>query len=299
MRAGNHPVLQFDPTGTEILAIATGSDACSEHECGSRTLMQALSKGTVIKEDLTRRIRKGEPVTMPALLDLKRAIPAPGLQFVDVAPLIPGGDAQALLGYSTRPLHDEKSELAFPKTYKGDGRDPDVAGAWCESGFALRVRGQRYVEALKRFYDAMLAGHVVFAGTFMPDAGGRIPARMMSGVVLAREDLFGPDIQQTIEKAQRRFESEIRLKALGAADQLMRGMNDALSAQRRRVHFGHVWPVWIDEAAGTVGYSINPSNGLHDSVKWGGRYTAAQLLCWAKAGCLGPIPAPATETASA
>jgi hypothetical protein len=295
MRAGNHPVLQFDPTGTEILAIATGSDACSEHECGSRTLMQALSKGTVIEEDLTRRIRKGEPVTLPALLDRKRVIPAPGLQFVEVvARPGPGGDAQAILGYSPRPLHDEKSELAFPRTYKGDTRDPDVAGAWCESGFAFRVRGQRYVDALRRFHDALLAGQVVFAGTFMADTAARL-----SGVVLSREDLFTPDIRETIEKAQRRFESEIRLKALGDADRLMRGMYDALSAQGRRVHFGHVWPVWIDEAAGTVGYSFNPGYGIRASVKWGGSYTAEQLLLWAQAGCVGPIPDPAPATASA
>lgn len=41
MRKGYEPCLAFDHND-RLVAIATGSDACAEHECGSKPLREAL-----------------------------------------------------------------------------------------------------------------------------------------------------------------------------------------------------------------------------------------------------------------
>jgi len=75
MRRGNDPTFALDASG-RLFCIATGSDACTEHECGSAELMSKLVAdpiGTAEDVGLRRQIRRGlAPAPMPDLMSARR-----------------------------------------------------------------------------------------------------------------------------------------------------------------------------------------------------------------------------------
>ena len=72
MRRGFGPQIYYTPKG-EIFAFATGSDACSEHEWGSKPMQQALCVNATFTDDanLLKAVRETKDAVFPQLIDSK------------------------------------------------------------------------------------------------------------------------------------------------------------------------------------------------------------------------------------
>ncbi len=276
MRKGNCARLVFDRKG-HLVAIATGSDATSEHEWGSKRLMEALCEQYAIEATLIDKIKAGEEVTFPPLMDVKRITRFPsGLQFEET-PESFGTEPEAILGYLESPMGFKFfiNELMFP-TIVGEDDDPNVAGAWDERSFAIRVRGKKYVKALKEFHEAILAKHVIFASTFFK----RKDMPRLSGVVLANSLYFRGEDLAAMQQVESKYNRTLRLKALDESREITQkvrkllGMND----------IGDIRARTFDGFTQEVLYSFDAKSELN--VRREDYFTKNELLRWANSkGC--------------
>lgn len=292
MRHGYHARLAFSNSGN-LVAFGTGSDACAEHEIGSRELQDALSNGYAGDDKLLAQLRAGQTVSQfPSVIERKRICKnLDRIQFIEV----PGTEEQppqAILGYvdgGTNLMYFKK-ELEF--AHFASDADKDVSGAWCADSFAIRVRGKKYVKALKGFYEALKAGHVAFAGTFYRETFG---SDRLNGVILADMRYLDDVSRANMAAAQTKYESELRLKARDDSRPLMHEMSK-LAGPRWQHSFLHVSARWKNEVGGEVVYHLNP--GREMKAQFGGPYTRQQLLDWAKAGYDTPLAPLATAEAA-
>lgn len=210
MRKGNRPSLLLTPAG-EIFAIATGSDATAEHEWGCAPLMRELTGC----EPLTRQVaasglRSKPEGDIPDVLagrhitrDLDALVFEEGVEHPAADPA--AAEPVAVLGYSARHMLShllEFRELAFPRF----GRDSGLAGAWDDSSFAFKVRGQDNVERLRRFYQAMQQGKAMFAGLFLDD----IPGVHAAGVIICNTEHLNDEHRAAMDVARERFREGVR-----------------------------------------------------------------------------------------
>lgn len=285
MRKGDHAKLLFAQNG-EMLGFATGSDACTEHECGSKRLLAALCAQDSYESLVIETLRRGAPVLSrcatpmddpeaalyPDLLTSKRIVKTPkDLRFKERN----GETPEAILSccYDKSPF--DHPELQYSR-YVADYDDPNVVGAWCESEFALRVRGADYVAALRHFHQAMLEGRTLFAGTFLQHSGGE--NGRMSGVIIANEDHLNDDHRAAIKVAQLGYERGLRLKARDDSSALLREMGSLAGGRNP----GYLWAQWQDDQESAVVYGLNPGFGV--KADYLGPYRREQLLAWAKSG---------------
>jgi len=267
MRQGFDAHLVFDEQD-RLVAFATGSDACSEHECGSKSLQSALCKQPTSDAAIIAALKRNEPVRYPSLLETKCITKfPPQLQF-DVSR---GSVPEAVLGFADNPLSDYYNELRFPSG-SFSGIDINVAGAWDDCSFAIRVRTERYVNALTEFHDALRAGKVLFAGLFLKNR-----ARHLAGVILANSEyLTGEDLAE-VERAQQKYESKLRLKARDESGYLMQQLGQHMNT----LLVGFLWPVWADDEESEVLYAFNPGSGV--KAAYYGPYRKEDILAWAEA----------------
>lgn len=280
MRKSYDTKLVFTKNGN-LVAISTGSDACTEHECGMKPILSALSdQGTndfaVIEElkngksflSRVKAVLTGDnSVKFPDILESKRIVKRPDeLRFVEKEGEIP----EAILSFSRQKVEFTDHALTFTESFSQE-RDRDAASAWDERGFAIRVRGKKYVKALKGFHEAMLENKVVFAGLFF-----RRKQSHFGGIILANESYFSDEDKAAIVEAQKEYESGLRLKALDDVKELQREMVDVSGGMRIP---GFIWAAWADQEANTIKYGINP----HSSQADYGSYSRQQLLDWAAA----------------
>lgn len=210
MRKGNRPSLLLTPAG-EIFAIATGSDATAEHEWGCAPLMRELTGC----EPLTRQVaasglRSKPEGDIPDVLagrhitrDLDALVFEEGVEHPVADPA--AAEPVAVLGYSARHRLShllEFRELAFPRF----GHDSGLAGAWDDSSFAFKVRGQDNVERLRRFYQAMQQGKAMFAGLFLDD----IPGVHAAGVIICNTEHLNDEHRAAMDVARERFREGVR-----------------------------------------------------------------------------------------
>jgi len=191
------------------------------------------------------------------------------LQFIEISS---EGQTEAILGFAEGPLTCYLHELSFPTRF-GVG-DMHVAGAWDERSFAVRVRTPKYVKALTQFHKAIRAGKVVFAGTFF-----RRPDVRLRGVILANTDYLNAEDRDAIERAQKEYESRLRLQA---RDESMLIYQEMRRRMPKRLDVGHIWAVWADKEESGVLYAYNP--GYRLPAEYYGPYTKDELLQWAAAG---------------
>lgn len=280
MRRGNSPQLIFSNSG-QLVAFCTGADATAEHECGSARLQEALCGAPYDEQALLEQLRRKEPVVYPSLVQRKlitrteRSSGGEGLQFIEV-PSSADQPAQAILGYARHHLMHFKDELRFPSSTGGLSDDIDVAGAWDDESFAIRVRGDKKVKELKRFYEAMLAGDCLFAGTFF-----KAPAkyRNLSGVLIARQSLLNQESVEAISEAQAEFESKMRLKAIDDIAALRQEMRAAAKVGGAYQDPGYLWMAWANKEETHAVYCLNP--GYRVKADYFGPYTRQELLDWA------------------
>jgi hypothetical protein len=295
MRKGYDPRLILDKRG-EIFAIATGSDACTEHECGSAALQEALcvqdepAPGFLTRiaqkfgqenptpqlseSALIALLRDNKLTTYPSLLERKRIVRQ--LDKVTFLEGVEDGVRVAVLGYSPgTPITLDEREL---RIWSHDGKQ-ELTGAWDSRSFAFKVQGDKLVRKLKNFYEALLAKDVVFSGLFL---SGSFKAQL-AGVVLSRESALRPEHMVSLAKAQSEWETALQLKALSRVDELTEAYRDECKKGNRYARLpGYIWPLWKDNIPGSpVVYGLNPSYST--DAAYYGPYTYEQLLDWMRA----------------
>lgn len=273
MRQGNHPAVLLDEAG-HLIAFGTGSDACAEHECGMRPMLEALTDSVEQDADIVAALRRGEKVVYPSLLEQRRIRHPERLQFTE-RPAQGQRPAEAMLGYARVQLAECLNELDFPHPALSRGRDINLAGAWGEKAFAFRVRGDALVAALREFYQDLRNGHGVFAGLFLKSPG-------MGGVIVANARRLSAGHRESIARAQTKHESQLRLRARDDVEQLRAEMRAAVPAHKHARHLGYLWAVWADAQESELVYALNP--GCDVSAQYYGPYTRQQLLDWAASG---------------
>lgn len=297
MQAGFKPKLVLSPKG-HLMALGTGSDACTEHESGIKPLIQLLCGQGDQEASVLHALRSNQPVrsqlgsshsalqdgllAYPDLVEQRRIVQnLDRIRFEELKGTTP--EAQLIVGLDSDDIPEH--ELRYPHPEFLAGRDENVAAAWCESAFAIRLRGPRYVKALRGLYHSMLAGQVAFAGKIF-----RQSAMHLTGVTLVSLQHLTEDLMSAIADAQRKYESELRLKArddtpqlyqelMGALETSMAGKNSAAS---QSIHLGYLWPEWADSNESAVVYGFNPGYGVR--ADYLGPYTREQLLDWARTG---------------
>jgi hypothetical protein len=271
MRKGNQPQLIRDDNG-QIFAIATGSDACAEHESGTAALqhMFCVGTGTIDRyatrgpqdEAIIAKMRAGEAVTFPSVLE-RKSLRHNLAKLTFVKYLGPGNVAEAVFGYLPHGEHLHSTELSI-----NPGRD--MAGAWCENSFAFKVRGQKLVEQFEEFATKVMNGDGIFAGTFLSAPG--VVVGLVSGIT--------EHFKAGIEKAQFDYGSNLLLQSKSRLPELMQLYHHA-SEHSGNMHVrlpGYLWPVWSGVIGGEVFYALNPSHGV--DATYYGPYPFDQLKDW-------------------
>lgn len=285
MRHGYHARLAFSESGN-LIGFGTGSDACAEHEIGSELMQQAMSSAFDSDDSIITALKAGQQVVYPSTADRKRIHKnLDRIEFIEISGRTPDEPPQAILGFweGGETLAAFKRELEF---CEGSDADKDVSGAWDESSFAIRVRGEKYVKALREFHAAMKGGRVLFAGTFL-ECG--VP---LSGVVLADMRYLPEEARKAMADADAKFVSAIRLRATADAPKLLAEMQELARVSVGDI--GYLWAVWGDKDESQIRYVINPSYSMRKHLgNYHGPYTREQLLAWARTEFKGELCRPA------
>lgn len=286
MRKGYEPAMFLNKKG-RMFGFCTGSDACAEHEVGSRSMQEALcARSGPSDEEVIRSLRNRDSFgsRLTQAIGLSGAFSYPQLLErkalsgnLDHIAFLEGqdkktGEPVAMIHFSARGqapnLEDPELNLGFQKT---------VAGAWDEHGFAFKVWGEKAVKKLQAFHQSLLAGNGVFAGTFLESHDGVRP----SGVTIVDRTLLRGEHLAEIKNAQEKWEADMRLKARSELDdfylRVQKVRRDSPTA--RHIDFpGFIWPVWRDEVDGEIAYALNP--GYRVKAPYYGPYDLAQLERW-------------------
>ncbi|VTU42700.1 MULTISPECIES: hypothetical protein [unclassified Variovorax] len=289
MRKGNKPRLVVNSSGA-LVAVATGSDATTEHQGGMDALSAALTEGPgVSRLALAQRLRKDGRLHCPDLMATKRIV-RDLANVVYEERLVQGEPAAALVyiaGKRAAAFGNSFIDAELRLNVVGDSTG--LGGAWDERSFGIKVKGQERVKQLRAFAQAVKAGRAIFAGTFLEGEG----LLGLSGVIIAIEDLLEPRHREAMAKAQAAFESDVRLHANGRADELLA---KARTLQHRSIL--HIWPIWKDGVVdGEVIYAMNP--GFNVDADYWGPYSFDQLNQWLEAGAVAPLRANKVQLAAA
>lgn len=270
MRKGNQPALLLDSKG-EIFAIATGADATSEHEWGSDCLMTELTGQVPFKRaDIAQALRERKLKAVPDVFDNRRIV-------LDLDRLVfqtgqEKGEPVAALGYTARG-YDLDLLNHRELTFNSFSEPKDLAGAWDDSSFGFKVKGDKLVARLERFYQALREGKGLFAGMFLTDQ----PKQRMSGVIICNTDFLRPEHRAAMKKAQTTFESDVQMHLQARTAELMKKASQVFTTGSRS--FGHVWPTWKGNVVGSeVVYGYNPGYGVSDRLY--GFYSFEELMAW-------------------
>ena len=126
MRSGDYTKLLFSQNGN-LIAISTGSDCCTEHEWGIANIMSDLCDRDNPRYSEKHRITKTPPE----------------LRFIN------GGTSEfpeAILSFSKHAVDFDHHELTLNTYYSF--ADKDAISAWCDSEFAIRVRGEEVCKGI-------------------------------------------------------------------------------------------------------------------------------------------------------
>jgi Fe-S-cluster formation regulator IscX/YfhJ len=311
MRKGYNPELVLDKKGN-IFAIATGSDACAEHEFGSAAMQRWLCSGysgkdSPVEQKLIEQLRKADeeaslaselPNMQPKTVEfpdlLSQKIIDSNLEHIQ---FIEGEDATlkkpaAVLWFSDRGTTPNVNyrELRVWKDTE------TLAGCWDERGFAFKVVGDKLVKKLKTFAEKLKTGQGCFAGLFLSDSG----TRRLSGVIIALHTKLRPEHKAAITKAQQEYESGMLLKSRSRVDELHALAYPQQGKRERHLRTpGYMWPVWKDGVVGgEVLYALNPDHDV--KARYWGPYTFEQLREWVVAqNKFELVPASCSETQAA
>jgi hypothetical protein len=253
MRKGNNTSLAL--VDGKILAFGTGSDACTEHECGFAPVLSHFTDAPygVTAQEIAESIKLGRIKEIPQLIDMKRI----SRNTADI--VLIEEKYNTILGYARH-----ASALASTNPELKSYRKEEVTGAWDEHSFAICANSPKTRDALRSFHARIQAGHGLFAGLFMPNTLD------LSGAILGDAETIMARYGKEIKAAQAKFESKVELEVKSRAMELRRMLlpkND----------HSFIWAVWGSKP-GEVLYSINP--GYNTNANYGGRHTFEKIAAW-------------------
>lgn len=291
MRSGIVPFLGFDKDG-EIAVVASGSDACAEHECGSAEMQQLFcsTTGHAVIDGRPRPLGfsvssqkhfegyfTGQvQIEFPGLVERKRLSQNLGLVAFDVIDCSVEKERVAFLRGNCSLDEAMCSIDGFRSVFSVGVRSKAmasclfdstkrlrVAGAWNESSFCIAVRGNYLVERLGRFHERLLSGQCAFGGSFVED----LCDFRLSGVIVVDLARLSDSQTKGLEQAQRRFVADSLLSMSEASALVTRAR---LSQSRR-------------ESAGRLGYSFfwnvwHPLDHINASGDWVEEFVAARKV---------------------
>ena len=262
MRKGYEPRLVFDKKN-RLVALATGSDACAEHECGIEHLMRklgAMPPGKAEDAAIVQALRAGEPVQYPDLMEKLRVTNMRALHF-DVV----GADAVLWSDFAglsaeynaVENLLKNTSEFSYPHKNFSSGRDLNIAAMWDDNSFAIKVRTPRYVKALQGFFEAAQRGDVMFGGRFFTSGDVRI-----GGIILVNREMLRTEHVQAQRAAQAAYEKSLRLQAASQLEALNRELKSIFGTHSYWDYFTYIWAAWADSSDESQGvrYKVNTSS---------------------------------------
>lgn len=295
MRKGYTPRVVWG-SDNKIVALATGSDACTEHELGIQKLMQRLgasSADAAADARLIQALRSGQPVQYPDFMQ-RLCIAQPEALRLDLlndeAVLWSDPAAHTARNGVQRML--DSSEFRYVGIRRVDDElDSNIAAMWDEESMAIRVRTPRYVQALQELYQAALDGELMFGGSFF-----EVDDLPLRGIILVHRGRLQASHLQAQQRAQAKFEQKLRLQALSRLPQLEQQLRALLGASAYWRYFSHVWAEWADsrdESQG-VAYRVNPgTDGRLAGLLYGKGYSFEELVEFAQSR------APKTDKATA
>lgn len=196
LRKGYDSKLIFDRKA-RLIGFSTGSEACSEHECGSNTLQASLCSGfESLNGKIDRHlnsIKANAPLSDQICLDTvykTKRIDKPGsILFEEFSE---NGESFGMI-YFGASLADAKREI-LPISFAG--RPLDCSGGWDKSSFAFAVRGQKLISKLKDLFQRIQSNESMFAGTFYEEKGV-----LHAGVLIIDRSSLRPEDRQRLKKA--------------------------------------------------------------------------------------------------
>ncbi len=288
MRQGNQPNILTDKRN-RVFAIATGSDACTEHETGSDELIYGLTGHAPLKADVVARTLSNPSLKTKILSALnlsKTGVPdlfdnlaiKANLDSIVYEESTEAGEPVAVLLYGARhPVSSSSGRVQQELRFNARSEQPDIAGAWDSGSFGFRVKGAKRVAQLREFAQAMRDGQCMFAGRFLAN-----PGKNIGGVIIARADLLRPEHRAAMAKAQADFETKVLLQAKSRVDELN---------ELHRKHAGArtifaIWAKWKDQVVGgEVEYCLNTGDDYADM----GPYTFEKMANWLRNGASTPL----------
>lgn len=204
--ANSHAQLVLNNAG-QLVALAMGSHPFEPAVRRPAGLVAKLCAMPTTKEAILQKLHAGINVEdFPNLLEEARLtlnLPEMGFSVAGYADPV-----KALLWFGDFDLARFGGQLEFPSA-AAPGADENLAAAWNDEGFAVWVRGEKYVKALQEFHQAILDRKVVFADWFFTPDG-------FAGPVLANETLVSERDRMVIRTLQRHSE-EILARELNAS----------------------------------------------------------------------------------
>lgn len=280
MQKGFRPALVLDKKG-RVLAIATGSDATSEHEGGSAPLMRGLcGDAPLTAKSVAERLQAKQLTQIPDLLEGRQLLRnLDQLVWKEGTATVRGMDGVSteptgMLAYSTHEGEADRMADSPALALPNFSQPTDISGAWDDSGFAIRVMGKKQVAALRAFYEALQQGHGMFAGMFLKEHAGQ----HLSGVIICNTQLLRPEHKAAMQAAQADFEETVQLHAEARVKELY----DAAPGQR--AWFGYIYPIrrdTLEDGSKIVLYGLNPAYGVKTPP---GVYSFEALKTWIEAG---------------
>lgn len=236
-----------------LMAIATGSVPCTEHESGSAELLQALTgcagQGA---RDVAALLKIGSLQSIPSLMERRRI--RANLHAILYEEGEEGGQPVAAIGFAGLGERLHEGLLAQSELQILRGETDGFVGAWDSGSFGFKVVGAKRVELLREFAKSVHHGKAVFAGTFLKGSNGGHPR----GVCIAIEDLLRAEDREAMAKAETEFEAAVQLELRSRAQEL-REIGWKRPVPGRDV-IG-IWAIWKDGVVGgDVAYCVNPGH---------------------------------------
>lgn len=264
MRQGMNPVLVFGRKG-EIIGFSTGSDACAEHECGSKEMQEVFcdyshqvshplekDKSLSFKEfetlignnqELFEKYFKAEvDIEFPSLLARKRL--TKNLDKIEFGTFTDSsGDTVAFLCANSSSDYAKKSTRFYTPPFGRSVekfKDDCLYGAWDCKSFYFAMKGEKLIKKFEVFAKKVKEGGALFAGTFYSGSH--------SGVLVVLEESLRIEHRVEIEKAQRDYELGCLLKM---GSKVLKDLNDLKYSLRKEsksssdpLGWSYLWTVW-------------------------------------------------------
>ncbi|KWU26373.1 hypothetical protein [Burkholderia cenocepacia] len=203
IRATMHAQIRLNNTG-ELVALSLGYHPNVRGERRPAALQALLCSPAHTKQQIMGMAHAGAPIPKtPNLLEAARLTRnLMNVHYVEYGSYNPKG---MLYFAPTFDMARFNGQLEFEDS-SAPGADVNVAASCCDEGFAIVVRGESYIKALRGFHSAIINRRVVFADAFMVD-------EKFGGIVFADESLIS-DVDRAAIALQQHLSEELLQREL-------------------------------------------------------------------------------------